>query len=572
MRVFSSRIRFSRRGVVGICTLVFLVLTGCDSEDSSADLDTNVGIANDVEVTADAGSAEDVEITSDVALVGDIEVDDIATGPDTAPGDDVGPDAEPEFENACGGTEELDGEPGGECGACGVWECDGDNALSCMGSVDLQSDDSNCGQCSNACDEGQSCVDGECNETAPGEFVECNEELVDLQTSTSHCGKCNRRCGPGVFCEAGECQVDCHAEELSLVENPVIDKDSTAIHAITVDGVNLVEDNGGYYVIGTCTGADDEHHNVISRGSDGSTLHAPGDCPGAPFSISYSGTNPLEISITVGPLPVDYRGLSVPFDPHRDYFADFSFSGSEYYVGCGDNWSEVSGAGAAFSSIPQPCTIPGHGDVGLARFTEVMDGTRGEIRGPHANIRRVVSSSNLSELYFVRHPYTHNVEFSWGTEPLSTSHLPAGSVYHLEEELYIVEPDSSDGSSSSLLISYELPPSGTSGSTVPAVVTMCNNGSTTWSEPGDNTGGIRLGSLSSNTIVWSPGASGGYSNDVEEQRIYVGEPVEPGSIVDFEFDLLLPGSPGDYLFGAQMVHDGVAWFGPEISAEVHVAP
>lgn len=438
--------------------------------------------------------------------------------------------------------------------------------------VNLQNNDSNCGQCGNACGESESCVEGECKETTPGELVDCNGEWVDLQTSTFHCGKCNRRCGPSISCEGGECRVDCQPDESILVENPVINKDSTAIHSITVNGVNLVEANGGYYIIGTCTGADDEDHNVISRGSDGSTLHAPGTCPGAPFSISYTGTNPLRISITVGPLPVDYKGLSVPFDPHRDYFTDFSFSGSTYHVGCANSWSERSGSGGPFTSIPQPCTIPGHGNVGLARVTVDPNNMRGEIQGPHATIRRVVLSSNLSQLFFVRHPYTHNVEFSWGTEPLSTSHLPAGSVYHLEEELYILEPGASGSTSDSLLVSYELPPSGTPGSTLPAVVTMCNNGSTTWVEPSDNIGGIRLGALPSNSILWSPGASGGYSNGVNDARIYVGAPVDPGTSVNFLFNLLLPSSPGNHLFSAQMVHDGVSWFGPEVSAEVQVAP
>jgi len=404
-----------------------------------------------------------------------------------------------------------------------------------------------------------------------GMLVDCDGELVDLQTDPSHCGGCHIRCASGVSCLGGVCQVTCLPDEASLVADPVIDKDQTAIHAITVGGVNLVEANGGYYIIGTCTGADDELQNVISRGSDGSTLHAPGTCPGAPFSISYAGTNPLRVSITVGPLPVDYKGLSVPFDPHQAYFTDFRFSGSGYLVGCADTWSSRTGSGGPYTSIPQPCTIPGHGSVGLARVTAVPDGLWAQIQGPHATIRRVVLSSNLRELFFVRHPYTHNVELSWGIEPLSSSHLPAGSVYHLEEDLYILEP-ASGGASSARLVSFQLPVSGAPGSTLPAKVTLCNDGSTTWAEPADHVGGTRLGALPTNAITWVPGASGGYSNGATDQRIFVGAPVEPGATVTFDFGLALPQAAGSQLFHARMVHDGVAWFGPDIPVEIQVEP
>ena len=470
------------------------------------------------------------------------------------------------------------------CGGCHI-ECEEDAVCSeggCRSScdegltdcarscVDLRTDPSHCGRCGRACEVEERCVDGVC-ETEPVELTECNGARVDLRTDPSHCGRCDRRCGPDVPCTGGACSVDCVPSASSLVADPVIRRDATAIHSIVVDGVNLIEANGGYYVIGTCTGADDENHNVISRGSDGATLHAPGSCPGAPFSIAYSGTNPLRVSITVGPLPVDYKGLSVPFDPHRDYFTDFGFSGSGYSVGCADGWSSRSGSGGPFTSIPQPCVIPGHGSVGLARVTGAPDGMWAEIRGPHATVRRVIISSNLSEVFFVRHPYTHNVELSWGTEPLSRSLLPAGSVYSLEEELHILDPAAS-AVSSSRLVSYDVPSSAAGGDTVPASVTMCNDGSLSWIEPSDGVGGTRLGALASNALEWVPGPSGGYSNGLDDQRIFLGAPVAPGTVVTFELGLRPPVSPGSYALGARMVQDGVAWFGPEVRAEVRASP
>lgn len=182
-------------------------------------------------------------------------------------------------------------------------------------------------------------------------------------------------------------QAACGEDALSLAQPEVgsaaitVDYDATGLHLLEWNGVNLLEGTGGYYIIGTCTGADDEFSNVISNGSDGQTLHAPGACPGAPFSLSITGTNPMRVSIQIGPLPVAYAGLSVPFDPKQTLFESFAFSSSGYVVGCGASWSPRTGSGARFDTIPQPCTIPGHGAVGVARVTSVPDGMWAEITG-----------------------------------------------------------------------------------------------------------------------------------------------------------------------------------------------
>lgn len=117
-----------------------------------------------------------------------------------------------------------------------------------------------------------------------------------------------------------------------------------------------------------------------------------------------------------------------------------------------------------------------------------------------------------------------------------------------------------------------MPASGAPGSTAPAKVTLCNDGSTTWIEPADHIGGTRLGALSTNAILWVPGASGGYSNGVTDQRLFVGAPVAPGTTVTFDFGLSLPQAAGSHLFHGRMVHDGVGWFGPEISATIQAGP
>ncbi|NOZ84849.1 MAG: hypothetical protein GXP49_01025 [Deltaproteobacteria bacterium] len=348
-----------------------------------------------------------------------------------------------------------------------------------------------------------------------------------------------------------------------------IQYDGTGIHSIVWNGVNILEGVGGYYVIGSCTGADSEDQNVISLGSDGKTLHAPGVCPGAPFSIQLTGNNPVHAKITVGPLPVDYRSLSVPFDPTMAYFDRFRISSSGYLVGCANTWSPRSGSGGPFSDIPQPCTIPGHGAVGVARVTKVGPGWWGEISGSVVTVRRTIVGGNIKEGVFINHPYTHNMELSFQVEPVSQHILPKGSTYTLEEDISFRDPGD-EPTEDAEFVSADIPDKVSARSEVEVNVTMRNSGETTWTEPADHMGGTRLGSLADNQFVWIPGAAGGYRNNPGDQRLYLASSVAPGQEVTFTFKLQTPDTQGTYTFGARMVHDGVAWFGPEIKRTIEV--
>ena len=213
--------------------------------------------------------------------------------------------------------------------------------------------------------------------------------------------------------------------------------DSTGIQALEWRGTNLFEGVGGYYVIGSCTGADDAN-NVTTQGSDGHTMRSPGACAGAPFRMTITGTHPIVVSIEVGPLPVDYRSLSVPLDPTKAYFATFAFDGTSYEVGCALSWSGRSGASARFDSIPTPCVIPGVGGVGVARVRPPP--SWGEISGPVARIRRVFRSGDGQELAFINHPGTNNIELGFNAD--FSRVLAAGTVVRLEEEIWVEAPPS----------------------------------------------------------------------------------------------------------------------------------
>lgn len=218
----------------------------------------------------------------------------------------------------------------------------------------------------------------------------------------------------------------------------IVRHNGTGIQALELGGVNLISGTGAYYIIGSCTGADDPGQNVVSIGSDGATLHAPGSCPGAPFHITttVTGPNTAHVSIVVGPLPVAYRGMSVPLDPRKSFFSTVTTSASEFTVGCGLSWAPRGGGTTLFSDIPTPCNIPVAGPVGAARFVPVP--SWGEISGPFGTIRRTMVSGDGRELFFYNHPNTNNIEISFSND--ISMQLPAGAVLHLEEDIRVTPP------------------------------------------------------------------------------------------------------------------------------------
>ena len=93
----------------------------------------------------------------------------------------------------------IDGlDPVGACETCGT------GALC----IDLLTDPSHCGACTNACPETSSCVDGAC--TCPGSESICNASCVDFMSDQANCGACGADCGE-LFCLEGQCASDCGA-------------------------------------------------------------------------------------------------------------------------------------------------------------------------------------------------------------------------------------------------------------------------------------------------------------------------------------------------------------------------
>ena len=93
-----------------------------------------------------------------------------------------------------------------------------------------------------------------------------------------------------------------------------------------------------------------------------------------------------------------------------------------------------------------------------------------------------------------------------------------------------------------------------------------------WSEAD----GERLGAApgcpsaaATNALVFLP-TSGGYANSPADARVTLAADTPPGGDASFTFAVTAPATPGDYVFAARMVRDGVGWFGDTFRTTIHV--
>ena len=136
-----------------------------------------------------------------------------------------------------------------------------------------------------------------------------------------------------------------------------------------------------------------------------------------------------------------------------------------------------------------------------------------------------------------------------------------------------IEPASAQGANQAQIRAAEssVPGSLAAGTTAAVRLRLYNSGTTTWRAGS----GHRLGawySASSNQVVWSGFACGGYLNNVTDARVFLCHDVPPGATHDFNFNVTLPaGASGSLRLAVRMVQDGVEWFGEAYAWSISVS-
>lgn len=101
-------------------------------------------------------------------------------------------------------------------GACAV-ACGGGTTKCGTTCVDTKVDTENCGGCGGKCAAGQVCSGGKCAPTCAQGYSVCGGDAggtgplrcADLQTNDTDCGQCSNACGAGYICRMGKCTSTC---------------------------------------------------------------------------------------------------------------------------------------------------------------------------------------------------------------------------------------------------------------------------------------------------------------------------------------------------------------------------
>ncbi|MCU1279014.1 MAG: hypothetical protein JWM53_2560, partial [bacterium] len=125
-----------------------------------------------------------------------------------------------------------------------------------------------------------------------------------------------------------------------------------------------------------------------------------------------------------------------------------------------------------------------------------------------------------------------------------------------------------------IFVADDAPMSMAPGETRTLTLTVQNRGGESWSEALQERLGAAPGcpsAAATNALLFVPGANG-YANGVGDARVGLGgASVAPAANATFTFAITAPSTPGDYVLGARMVRDGVAWFGDTFRRTIHVA-
>jgi hypothetical protein len=173
----------------------------------------------------------------------------------------------------------------------------------------------------------------------------------------------------------------------------------------------------------------------------------PPPCQAPAYRIAFSGTNPLQADITVGPLPAGLGQLTFALDLQKELFPIFAWDGNtQGWEGCGNSWTPVAnGTGDLMSQIPMPCKIANGISAGL-EVRAVYAGVGATLIGNVASVHRYLTSievvdANLNPLplsapdsgfTLVNHSLTNSIG-----ETLAN--VAAGATIHLSEQVSVAD-------------------------------------------------------------------------------------------------------------------------------------
>lgn len=206
---------------------------------------------------------------------------------------------------------------------------------------------------------------------------------------------------------------------------------------------------GGFYVIASCSGKDDQYSNIDSgRGTGVLTTpdgHAP-SCAAPHYSIHFSGSNPITATINVGPLPAKLGALVFSLDLEKALFPDFAWDGTTkgWEEGCANDYKPVlNRTSGVVSAIRSPCKIPGVGNVGLAE-RPLVAGVGAMLEGGPARVDLHIDSVEVTDSAnkALALPGTFTITNHPGTNALGAgfSNVPVGATMHITAKIGVSNP------------------------------------------------------------------------------------------------------------------------------------
>jgi hypothetical protein len=225
---------------------------------------------------------------------------------------------------------------------------------------------------------------------------------------------------------------------VNVTEGPVsFGFDATRVHTTKVRGANLHQGIGGIYLIGSADGSDAQGLSVSSVG--GSNGYMKSDYPTKvlppPYKLTWTrvSSTTLGFKAEVGPVPMAFATMSMPFDFDQHMVESFAFDGSTYRLHCSASDGPKKGSGGLYDSvIPPKCEIRNvQGQLlGLVGAAQTDRPTRwGEVSGGFGKVRVTINRSNhYRQMVFHNHFGTHNLELSFGAMKKGEKALVEGTI------------------------------------------------------------------------------------------------------------------------------------------------